>query len=119
MEGSDRFADLARLDSAMTELAARGRRRSVIIMVLACLPSPFLVMAMNHDSSFASVIPILLACFGGISYSWFKWRRRPEDSQSIAFVGLSRAQRSATYRSMRQGSRIDDPVVLTIVEAMH
>ena len=119
MESSERFAQLARLDTVMTELAARGRRRSVIIMVLACLPSPFIVMAMNDDSSFASVIPVLLACFGGVSYSWSKWRRRPEDSQSIAFVGLSRAQRRATYRSLWRGSCVEDPVVLSIVEAMH
>ncbi len=119
MESSDRFAQLARRDAAMTELAARGRRRAVTLMVLLCLPSPFLVMAANNDSSFASVVPVLLACFGGISYSWSKWKRRPEDSQSIAFVGLNRAQRRATYRSMRRGSRIEDPVVLSIMEAMH
>src|SRR4051812_17939140 len=119
MESSERFAQLARLDTVMTELAARGRRRTVIIMVLLCLPSPFIVMASNDDSSLASVIPVLLACLGGVSYSWSKWRSRPEDSQSIAFVGLSRAQRGATYRSMWRGSRIEDPVVLSIVEAMH
>src|SRR5206468_4299195 len=81
---------------------------------------PFLLMMLNDGSSFAtSVIPVAIACFGGISYSWSKWKRRPEDSQSIAFVGLSRAQRGSTYRSMWRGTGIDDPVVLTIVEAMH
>jgi hypothetical protein len=120
MDSSDRFEQLAQRDTAFAAVAARGRRRTVIMMILACLPAPFLVMMMNNDTDFATtVIPVGLACFGAISYSWSKWKRRPEDAQSIAFVGLSRTQRGSTYRSMWRGSRIDDPVVLTIVEAMH
>jgi hypothetical protein len=83
------------------------------------VPSPFLVMATNDDRSLLGVIPVGIACVVATSYSWTKWRRRPEDSQSVAFVGLDRRRRWATYRSMWNGSRIDDPVVLTIVESIH
>src|SRR3954453_12224002 len=100
MDADDGFARLAQRDATLVALAARGRRRSLLIMIVVCLPLPFLVMALNDDGSYANVLPIALACLGGISYSWSKWKRRPEDTQSIAFVGLSRTQRRSTYRSM-------------------
>ena len=76
-------------------------------------------MKINDDRSLAGMIPIAIACAVAISYSWTKWQRGPEDSQSVAFVGLDRKRRWATYRSLLRGSRIDDPVVLTIVETIH
>jgi hypothetical protein len=36
----------------------------------------------------------------------------------VAFLGLDRRRRGATYRSMWRGSAIEDPVVLTIVESI-
>jgi hypothetical protein len=66
-----------------------------------------------------SIIPLGITLVAAISYSWVKWRRRPEDSQSIAFVGLDRKRQWATYRSILRGNRIDDPVVLTIFESIH
>ena len=119
MNSDTQFEQLARRDAELHSLASRGRRRSLLIMILACIPSPFLVMAANNDSSLAGLIPIGVAFAVGISYSWTKWQRRPEDSQSIAFVGLDRKRRWATYGSLLRGSRIDDPVVLTIVESIH
>lgn len=118
MDGNEKFQQLAKRDTEITMLAARGRRRVVALMILVCLPVPFVVMKLNDDSSLASLIPIGLACFGGIWYSWSKWTRRPEDAQSVAFVGLDRRRRGATYRSMRTGNAIDDPVVYTIVESI-
>ena len=76
-------------------------------------------MKINDDRSLAGMIPIAIACAVAISYSWTKWQRGPEDSQSVAFVGLDRKRRWATYRSLLRGSRIDDAVVLTIVETIH
>lgn len=118
MDSDEQFDRLAQRDSELTKLAARGRRRALALMVLLYLPSPFVVMKLNNDTSLVSVIPISLACLGGISYSWAKWRRRPEDSQSVAFVGLDRKRRGATYRSMWRGTAIDDPVIVTIVESI-
>ena len=118
MDADEQFHRLARRDTELTTLAARGRRRTLAIMVLLCLPSPFIVMKLNDDSSLASLIPIGISCTGGLCYSWAKWRRRPEDSQSVAFVGLDRRRRAATYRSMWRGTAIEDPVVLTIVESI-
>jgi hypothetical protein len=118
MDSDERFHRLARRDSELMKLAARGRRRTLLVMVLLCLPSPFVVMKLNHDSSLAAVIPIGISCLGGVCYSWAKWRRRPEDAQSVAFVGLDRRRRGATYRSMWRGTAIEDPVVLTIVESI-
>ena len=118
MENDEQFNRLARRDTELTALAVRGRRRAIEIMVLLCLPWPFVVMKLNNDSSLSSVIPIDLALLGGIFYSWAKWNRRPEDSQSVAFLGLDRRRRGATYRSMWRGSAIEDPVVLTIVESI-
>lgn len=118
MDSDEQFDRLARRDSELTKLAVRGRRRALELMVLLCLPLPFVVMKLNNDTSLASVIPIALACLGGISYSWTKWRRRPEDSQSVAFVGLDRKRRGTTYRSIWRGSAIDDPIVVTIVESI-
>jgi hypothetical protein len=118
MDNDEQFNRLASRDTELTTLTGRGRRRALEIMVLACLPSPFLVMWLNNDSSLESLIPIGIACLGGISYSWAKWKRRPEDSQSVAFIGLDRRRRGETYRSIWRGSAIEDPVVLTIVESI-
>ena len=82
MDSDEQFERLARRDVEVTALVTRGRRRAVAIIVFLCLPSPFVVMKLNHDNSLAGVIPIALACIGGISYSWTKWRRRPEDAAS-------------------------------------
>jgi hypothetical protein len=119
MDSEAQFDQLARRDEELRALTSRGRRRSLLIMILAFVPSPFLVMLTNNDRSMLSLIPIGIACIVAVSYSWNKWQRRPEDSQSVAFVGLDRKRRWATYRSMREGTRIDDPVVLTIVESIH
>jgi hypothetical protein len=115
-------------DGALTELgareielatiAARGRRRSLVILLLACVPVPFIAGRLNHDMSVVAVVPFV-AVVGAVSYSWSKWMRRPEDSQSIAFAGLRRSQRSVAYRSLLTGRPIGDPIVLTIVESMH
>ena len=86
-------------------------------MILAYVP--IVLVEINSDHDLAGLIPLGVIFVGGISYSWTKWQRRPEDSQSVAFVGLDRKRRSATYRSMLRGTRIDDPVVLTIVESIH
>ena len=119
MNSEEQFDQLARRDAELNALAARGRRRSLLIMILAFVPSPFLVMALNNDRSLAGVLPIGIVCVVTVSYAWSKWQRRPEDSQSVAFVGLDRNRRRETYRSMLRGSRIDDPVVLTMVESIH
>ncbi|MEA2683113.1 MAG: hypothetical protein QOK05_1441 [Chloroflexota bacterium] len=119
MDGEAQFDQLARRDEELRVLTSRGRRRSLLIMILAFVPSPFLVMLTNDDRSVVSVIPVGIAAVVAISYSWTKWQRRPEDSQSVAFVGLDRRRRWATYRSLRDGTGIDDPVVLTIVESIH
>ena len=119
MGSEEQFDQLARRDEELRALASRGRRRSLLIMILAFVPSPFLVMATNHDRSLLGVIPVGIACVVATSYSWTKWQRRPEDSQFVAFVGLDRRRQWATYRSMRYGTGIDDPVVLTIVESIH
>ena len=119
MDSDKQFEQLAQRDTELQALATRGRRRALFIMIVAFLPIPFVLMKINDDRSLAGLIPIGIACVVAISYSWTKWQRRPEDSQSVAFVGLDRKRRWATYRSMLRGSRIDDPVVLTIVEAIH
>jgi len=119
MDSDEQFDRLARRDTELSALASRGRRRSLWIMILAFAPIPFLLMKINDDPSLSGVIPLGIASIVAISYSWTKWRRRPEDAQSIAFVGLDRKRQWATYRSMWRGSRIEDPVVLTIVETIH
>jgi hypothetical protein len=119
MDSESQFDQLARRDADLSALASRGRRRSLVIMMLAFVPSPFVVMALNNDHDPAGLIPIGIACVVAISYSWTKWQRRPEDSQSIAFVGLDRKRRWATYRSMLRGTGIDDPVVITILESIN
>jgi hypothetical protein len=114
-------AALAQLGSREVELAriaARGRRRSLAIMLITCVPIPFVVGWINDDMSLVAMIPFV-SLVGGISYSWSKWTRRPEDSQSVAFAGLSRDQRGIAYRSLISGRAIQDPVVLTIVDSMH
>jgi hypothetical protein len=118
VDSDKQFEQLAQRDTELQKLATRGRRRALLIIIVAFLPS-VLLMTVIDDRGMAGVIPIGIACVVAISYSWTKWQRRPEDSQSIAFVGLDRKRRWATYRSFLRGSRIDDPVVLTIVEAIH
>ena len=118
MDSDEQFDRLARRDTELTMLSVRGRRRALELMVLLYLPAPFVVMKLNHDTSLVSVIPIAIACVAGTSYSWAKWRRRPEDSQSVAFLGLDRKRRGTTYRSMWRATAIDDPVVVTIVESI-
>jgi hypothetical protein len=119
MNSEEQFDRLARRDEELHALASRGRWRSLVIMILAFVPAPFLVMVTNHDRSLLGVIPVGIACIVATSYSWTKWQRRPEDSQFVAFVGLDRRRQWATCRSMRYGTGIDDPVVLTIVESIH
>jgi len=119
MDVESQFDQLARRDEELQALSARGRRRSLLLMILAFVPAPFLVMLTNHDAGLLSVLPVVIACLAATSYSWTKWQRRPEDSQSIAFVGMDLRRQWSTYRSIRDGTRIDDPVVLTIVESIH
>jgi hypothetical protein len=119
VDSDKQFEQLAQRDTELQALATRGRRRALCIMIVAFLAIPFVLMKINDDPSLVGVIPIGIACVVAISYSWTKWQRRPEDSQSIAFVGLDRKRRRATYRALLRGSTIDDPVVLTIVEAIH
>ena len=119
MDSDKQFEHLAQRETELQALATRGRRRALLIMIIAFLPIPFVLMKINDDRSLAGMIPIAIACAVAISYSWTKWQRRPEDTQSVAFLGLDRKRRWATYRAMLRGSRIDDPVVLTIVEAIH
>jgi hypothetical protein len=119
MDGEVQFDQLARRDEELRALASRGRRRTLLIMILAFVPSPFLVMVTNGDRTLLGVIPVGIACVVTVSYSWTKWQRRPEDSQLVSFVGLDRRRQWATYRSMRDGTAIEDPAVLTIVESIH
>ena len=119
MDSEEQFDQLARRNEELRALASRGRRRSLLIIILAFVPSPIIVIETNHDTTLLGVIPVGIACVVTISYSWTKWQRRPEDSQSVAFVGLDRKRQWATFRSMRDGTGIDDPVVLTIVESIH
>jgi hypothetical protein len=119
MNSEEQFSKLARRDEELHALASRGRWRSLVIMILAFVPAPFLVMLTNDDRSLLGVIPVGIACVVAASYSWTKWQRRPEDTQFVAFVGLDRRRQWATYRSMRNGTGIDDPVVLTIIESIH
>jgi hypothetical protein len=119
MNSDEQYDQLARRDEELNALASRGRWRSLVIMILAFVPAPFLVMVANDDRSLIGVIPIGIVCVVATSYSWTKWQRRPEDSQFVAFVGLDRRRQWATCRSMRYGTGIDDPVVLTIVESIH
>jgi hypothetical protein len=119
MNNEEQFDQLARRDEELHALASRGRWRSLVIMILAFVPAPFLVMVTNDDRSLLGVIPVGIACIVATSYSWTKWQRRPEDSQFVAFVGLDRRRQWATCTSMRYGTGIDDPVVLTIVESIH
>jgi hypothetical protein len=119
MNNEEQFDQLARRDEELHALASRGRWRSLVIMILAFVPAPFLVMVTNDDRSLPGVIPVGIACIVATSYAWTKGQRRPEDSQFVAFVGLDRRRQWATCTSMRYGTGIDDPVVLTIVESIH
>jgi hypothetical protein len=88
-------------------------------MVLILVPVPLVLALVNHDSSASGAIPIGVVCVVSIWYSWQKWQRHPEETQSIAFMGLDRRTRWAAYRSMWRGSALENPVVLTIVESMY
>ena len=99
MKSEDSFDRLARRDAELNALTAKGRRRSLLILVLTLVPVPvILVMLLNHDTSAAGVIPIGIVCIVTISTSWRKWQRHPEETQSIAFMGLDRRTRRAAYR---------------------
>jgi hypothetical protein len=90
-------------------------------MVVVLVPLPFLVVLLNGDGEMllSSVIPTFLVLFGTVVYSWRRWNRRPEETQSVAFMGLDRKTRWSTYRSMWQASSVDDPIALILLEAMH
>jgi hypothetical protein len=118
MEHDATLERLGRRETELARFAARGRRRALVIMLVACAPAPFLVRWLNHDSSWVALVP-MLSVLPGLWYSWSKWKQRPEDSQSIAFAGLDRSRRRLAYRSLVTGSAIEDPIVLTIVESMH
>jgi hypothetical protein len=118
MEHDVALAQLGAREVELAAVAARGRRRSLIILLAACVPIPFIAGRLNDDMSAEAMVPFV-SLIGAVSYSWSKWMRRPEDSQSIAFAGLHRSQRRVAYRSIRTGRAIDDPVVLTIVDSMH
>jgi hypothetical protein len=79
MNSEEQFSKLARRHEELDALASRGRWRSLVIMILAFVPAPFLVMAANHDRSLLGAIPVGIACVVAASYSWTKWQRRPED----------------------------------------
>jgi hypothetical protein len=49
MNSEDQFDQLARRDEELHALASRGRWRSLVIMILAFVPAPFLVMLPNDD----------------------------------------------------------------------
>ena len=119
MEPENSFDRLARRDSELRSLSAKGRRRALGILVLASVAAVWLIMLINHDVSVSAAIPIAVVYLVVISYSWHKWQRHPEETQSIAFIGLDRRSRWSVYRSMWRRSGIDDPVVLTIFESMY
>lgn len=118
MEHDAALERLATREVELARFAARGRRRALVIMLLGCVPAPFLVRWLNHDTSWVALIP-MVSVLPGLWYSWSKWTSRPEDSQSIAFAGLDRSRRRLAYRSLLTASAIEDPIVLTIVDSMH
>jgi len=117
MEPDEALERLGTRETELARVAARGRRRALVIMLLGCVPALVLVGWLNHDASLVALIPIVTV-LPGLWYSWLKWARRPEDSQSVAFVGLDRSQRRLVYCSVATGSPLDDPIVLTIVGSM-
>ena len=119
MTPDDTFDRLAERDTELHLIAARGRRRALVLLVVVMASATALNLYVNQTDAVAQLAVFIPAYVGSISYSWSKWRRHPEDTQSIAFLGLSRARRRAAYRSLRTRSPIDDPVVLTMVESMH
>jgi hypothetical protein len=119
VELEDSFERLTQRDKEFSEASARGRRRALALMGGALLPVLGAVALENRGDAITALIPVVLVSIGGVSYSWSKWRTRPEDSQSIAFVGLDRSRRRETYRSLWHGKPVSDPVVLTILESMH
>src|SRR3954453_16645217 len=119
MNSEEQFDQLARRDEELHALTSRGRWRSLVIMVLAFVPAPFLVMVTNHDRSLLGVIPVGIAFVVASSYSWTKWQRRPEDTQFVAVAGPARRRTWANSRSMRHGTGIAAPLILTIVDSIH
>jgi hypothetical protein len=115
----DSFERLAQRDAELSRLATRGRRRSLRILIVALVPVPVIVMLLNNDTSAAGVIPVVLVLAVTVYYSWQKWQRHPEETQSIAFMGLDRRTRWSAYRSMWRGTGVDSPVVLTIFESIY
>ena len=63
MDSEAQFDQLARATRSSMP-SRRGRRRSLVIMMLAFIPSPFLVMALNNDDGLAGLIPIGIAFVG-------------------------------------------------------
>lgn len=119
MASTESFNRLAQRDSELAALAARGRRRALALMIAVSAVLVLVIAKINGQAGVVGVMPVVLGCYGGIAYSWSKWRRHPEDTQVIAFVGLSRTQRREAYASVRRSRPINDPVVRTVVEAMH
>ena len=119
MHDDDSFDRLARRDVELNTVAARGRRRSIGLMVVMFVALGFIITRLNHDTGAALLIAMTGACVGTIVTCWYRWRRHPEDAQSVAFLGLDRTARGSAYRSMWRSSGVEDPVVLTILESMH
>lgn len=119
MTTDDTFARLAERDTELHQIAARGRRRGLVLIVVLLSIVTALNVLINREQLAVQLAVFIPTCVASVSYSWTKWRRHPEDAQSIAFLGLDRDRRRAAYRSLRTGSAIDDPVVLTMIESMH
>jgi len=63
-------------------------------------------MKINDDRSLAGMIPIAIGCGVAISYSGTKWQRGPEDSQSVAFLGLTDAHSASIHGGRRRNLSI-------------
>ena len=120
MDSDKQFEHLAQRETELRALANRGRRRALLIMIIAFLPIPFVLMKINDDRSLAGMIPIAIACVcrGDLVLL-------DEVAASARRLPVSRIRRThgkrrwETCRSLLRGSRIDDAVVLTIVETIH
>ena len=115
----DTFGRLADRDTELHLIAARGRRRALVLLVVLATLFTALMLLLNQDAFTVYLAVFVPTWVASISYSWTKWRRHPEDTQSIAFLGLDRERRRAAYRSVRTATPIEDPVVLTMIESMH
>ena len=58
MDSDKQFEHLAQRETELQALANRGRRRALLIMIIAFLPIPFVLMKINDDRSLAGMIPI-------------------------------------------------------------